>query len=233
MTVKNIAKEYDCLRKEVEDCKQKIVAYAATDSKVKALYKGCQILFSPLIHQPKVLLIGLNPGAGFFNENNAEPVDKLEPQPVLEYTLKDEYGDYYHNYALAKETRYIFEKAGKLDYLDEAVKTNFLYFSTTNQTDCWALLWSLQEGLGINLDHLANEWTTRLITMVEPQLIVCEGAEAFMRVNNLLSTNKVEPVWIEDSYAERVINDVQLIGYKRRYSNILNKDGLASFLSQI
>ncbi len=43
----------------------KILEAANANPQIKELYKGCQLLYSPLIHKPKFLLIGFNPGGGY------------------------------------------------------------------------------------------------------------------------------------------------------------------------
>ncbi|GGW80003.1 hypothetical protein [Salegentibacter mishustinae] len=46
---------------------QQIVGLAKENPEIQSLYKGCQLLFSPLLERPKILLIGYNPGGGYFN----------------------------------------------------------------------------------------------------------------------------------------------------------------------
>src|SRR5690606_25915377 len=65
---------------------KQILTAAENDAEIKSLYKGCQILFSPLIYKPKILLIGFNPGGGYF-KYNGEVAEIFEPMPGMEYYL--------------------------------------------------------------------------------------------------------------------------------------------------
>jgi len=48
---------------------KQILIAAEGNAEIKSLYKGCQLLFSPLIQKPKILLIGFNPGGGYFKHH--------------------------------------------------------------------------------------------------------------------------------------------------------------------
>ncbi|MGA9589984.1 MAG: hypothetical protein WBV11_09165, partial [Salegentibacter sp.] len=65
---------------------QQIVGLAKEDPEIHSLYKGGQLLFSPLIEQPQILLIGFNPGGGYYNWHG-KIVEKFEPMQALEYYL--------------------------------------------------------------------------------------------------------------------------------------------------
>lgn len=43
-----------------------IVEAAKENPEIQSLYKGCHVLFSPLIHRPKIPLIGFNPDGGYY-----------------------------------------------------------------------------------------------------------------------------------------------------------------------
>lgn len=62
-----IDQDYQTLKREIEA----FVEDFRTDENISRMvdkhYKGIQVLFSPLIYKPKVMFIGINPGAGFFN----------------------------------------------------------------------------------------------------------------------------------------------------------------------
>ena len=64
---------------------QQILAAAGKNSEIRTLYKGCQLLFSPLIERPKILLIGFNPGGGYFNWHG-KIVEEFEPMKAWNIT---------------------------------------------------------------------------------------------------------------------------------------------------
>jgi hypothetical protein len=95
-------------------------------------YKGIQILLSRLIYKPKFMFIGINPGAGFYNDKG-EKVKRLSPLKHMEYIGLD--------YKLATETRELLRLAGiPNSELNNSVKTNYYFLSTTNANDLFSLL---------------------------------------------------------------------------------------------
>ena len=50
------------LKKDVKSFAKKIVKIAKTDEKVRDLYKGTKIFFSPVVKNPKFMFLGINPG---------------------------------------------------------------------------------------------------------------------------------------------------------------------------
>jgi len=69
---------FENLQKEVIEVNEKILSLCEQNPKIKELYKGCQIYFSPLIKNPDLMLIGINPGSGFYKANRTI-VQKFEP----------------------------------------------------------------------------------------------------------------------------------------------------------
>ena len=62
---KNLVKEVENFIDEVERCDE------VQKSRVK-YYKGAQILYSALHKNPKYMFIGINPGNGYFKQNNGK-----------------------------------------------------------------------------------------------------------------------------------------------------------------
>jgi hypothetical protein len=46
---------------------QKIVGLAKENPEIQSLYKGCQLLFGPILQRPNILLIGFNLETGYNN----------------------------------------------------------------------------------------------------------------------------------------------------------------------
>ncbi len=96
---------------------QQILEAAKKDPEIKSLYKGCQLLFSPLLTRPKILLIGFNPGGGYYNWHR-KIVEEFQPMQALEY--------YLNIHPLAEQTKSLFRQAGREEDLQyHTVKTNF------------------------------------------------------------------------------------------------------------
>ena len=210
---------YDKLKLEIEDFHSKILEPINSDEDISNLYKGWKVFYSPLIFRPDILFIGINPGNGE-DGLDCEHYDKGE----LEYLT--------YNYTLANETKTVFEMAGKSELLYNSVKTNYYYIATTEKNDIFKITDFLGRGdkekLGEQLLLKAREWTMKLIEMIEPKIIICEGKEAFFNLTDLFisgisMTENVEETFIEDL-------GIKVIGYKRRRSYIIDKDGLSKVL---
>ena len=63
--MKDLLPNYSVVAEEIRYYHTLILQESNQNSRIKDLYKGCQVLFSPLLHQPKYLLIGFNPGGGY------------------------------------------------------------------------------------------------------------------------------------------------------------------------
>ncbi len=191
-----------------------------------AEYKGVHILFSNLIHQPKVLFVGINPGHGFFNHNNDTRVEKYEPIEKLEYV------DSRYDYTLSEETKKMFEIADCMNVLQHSsVKTNCCFFSTNNEKELTDLLNKIMHNGRPNIYREVEAWTKRIIEMVEPEIIVCEGKSAFNKVASHIVEGK--KTWF-DGYGYYVAsNGIHVIGYERSYSNILDKEKVAAKIKEL
>lgn len=222
--MKHMITQYNQLKSEVCIYQDQINNLASNDEQIASIYKGCQILYSPLIEQTEILFIGINPGGGY-EERNGHPVNKLDPQVMLEYLDPKE------SYQLLRETCKVFESAGKMNLLHSAVKTNHCYFATKSADDLKMLIHKLNLA-GLNPNQKFDEWTFRLIDMIKPKIIICEGVNAFEKICRVLSINSSNAVWGEDACTLLVKDNYKLVGYYRRLSNISNKDALSDLLSK-
>ena len=106
---------------------QQIVGLAKENPEIQSLYKGCQLLFSPLIQRPKILLIRFNPGGRYYKLHN-KIVEEFQPLQALEYCL--------NTHPLAEQTKSLFRQAGREEDLQHyTVKTNFYYWVKDNVAD--------------------------------------------------------------------------------------------------
>ena len=150
---------------------QQIVGLAKENPEIQSLYKGCQLLFSPLLQRPKILLIGFNPGGGYYNWHG-KIVEEFQPMKALEY--------YLNTHPLAEQTKSLFRQAGREEDLQHyTVKTNFYYWATDNVADFKRLLKLLPEEFSRKIFHMARVWTKQFIDDIQPEIIIAEGFKAF------------------------------------------------------
>jgi hypothetical protein len=214
-------KTFKILSEEVENF---VIEYANILEE-SGVFKGTQILFSNLIYKPKFLFIGINPGPGYFNHNNGEKVKRYIPLEKLEYI------DENYDYTLAEESKDLFEKANCLNLLSNAMKTNCCFFSTTNEPELTILLKKIMHNGRPNIYREVEAWTKRIIEMVEPEIIICEGKSAFNKVaEKIFDQNKT---W-DDGYGYfKSNNNIHVLGYERSYSNIVDKGKVAIQLEEL
>ena len=87
--------EYQKLKSEVDTYMDKVYAALEKNEEMFAICKGWRIMYSPLIVNPTIMFIGINPGAGW------EGID-LDHHDKIHL----EYLDW--NYRLAKDTKDVF-----------------------------------------------------------------------------------------------------------------------------
>tara|TARA_B100001146_G_scaffold222262_1_gene234332 strand:- start:821 stop:1474 length:654 start_codon:yes stop_codon:yes gene_type:complete len=213
----SLPKEYLELKKEVEIYHSEFQSDLQTKSKTDKYFKGIQILFSPLTIKPKIMFIGINPGAGYFNSNN-KLVKRLSPLKKMEYS--------YGEYRLAKQTRKLFERADLTkEDLKNAVKSNCFFFATKNEKELRQFLSHLKP---TKVYNKSKKWIDDLVRIVQPKLIICEGKSAFDR----FVKNKDCEISIENDVFFTDWNDIKIVGYKRNFSNILGIDNVAKKIKE-
>lgn len=180
-------------------------------------YKGIQVFLSPLIHKPKFMFIGINPGAGFYN-CKGKRVKRLSPLEHMEYIGLD--------YKLATETRELLRLAGIANSeLNNSVKTNYYFLSTTNANDLFSLLSHLKK---YKVCNESKKWINKLIDIIEPEFIICEGKTVF---DKLTKDRDCKVSEIDNVYYTE-FGKIKGLGYKRIFSNILNKEIVANVLKE-
>lgn len=186
---------------------------------VAKYYKGIQILYSRLIANPKVMFVGINPGAGYFNENK-QVVKRFSPMNYHEY--------YKGGYRLAKQTRKLFQLANlPLSDIVNSVKSNNFFIATRSEDELYKLLSHLKKE---KVYYHSAQWIDELIGYVNPQIIICEGKSAFDR---LTKNKECTSVSNSEFYHYAQWNNKHILGYNRRFSYILHKEKVAEKLREI
>lgn len=216
----NLNNEYKAISEEVKD-------FVTTHNGILTSfpnYKGVQILYSELKHKPKFMFIGINPGAGYYKKygQNVEKYDAAEGLEYIEET-----------YTLGEETKHLFDLAGCFNDLFGAVKTNWTFLATPNSGNLDHLLTSLLNEHKINLYTTSDSWVKRLIEIVQPEIILCEGKKAFDRITwNVLGSRETNP-FNEVGYRQTELCK-HVIGYKRNpFGRIENKEAVAQKIREV
>jgi len=108
--------------------------------------------------------------------------------------------------------------------LKNNVKTNCFFFATKNQKELNQMLSHLKFK---DVYSKSARWTDDLVTLVKPEIIICEGKSAFERFiknKNIFSQMNSENV-LYTTYG-----DIKVIGYKRNFSNISHIEEVATVL---
>jgi hypothetical protein len=210
--------KYAALKAEIAIVQNQIRDAIKPGSVEDSLYKGFIIWFSKLSYKPPFLFIGLNPGAGYYNDTGVKYRDSdLDPSEVFEYL------SYHH--CLANETIQVFKDANRLGELEKSVKFNIHYLVTSNQKDLFALQGILLDKYNINMYAKAKDWTMRLIDIIEPECIICEGAYP---ANKLAYYYDQKIGWKNHVCQFTINNEIPVLAYKRLFSRIINKKELAN-----
>ena len=203
---------------------QQILTAGRNNSEIKSLYKGCQLLFSPLLHQPKILLIGFNPGGGYYKWHG-KIAEEFQPMQALEY--------YLNTHSLAEQTKSLFRQAGmEEDLQHHTVKTNFYYWATDNVADFNRLLKLLPQELSNKIFHFSRVWTKQLIDMLQPELIIAEGFKTFDEVA-VLFPQKSEILKEDTLKSFDTSGGIKVLGYKRNQGSIIGKEKITKAINHI
>ena len=198
-----------------------ILSLAEDHPEIHSLYKGCQLLFSPLIEQPKILLIGFNPGGGYF-KHHGFIAENFKPMQALEY--------YLNKHSLGEQTKDLFRMAGReSDLRDNTVKTNFYFWATDNVADFNKLLKLLPADLSRRIFHQARAWTKQLIDGMQPEMIIAEGFKAYEEIA-VLFPHKLQEENLESVRSFMTQEGLLVLGYKRNKGSIVGKEGIVEAL---
>lgn len=215
------------LNTEIKSFIDKIEPIIKQDETLKELRLGWRIWYSKFIERPKFLFIGINPGdcGGNFED--------FTESEMLEYINPDE-----NNYTLAKETQCVFDSLNAINLLQESAKINYYFIKTKGTGELNDFLNRLHfVNFEIWQQFISNsaKWTQDLINLMNPKSIICEGKTTYDNINDNLFLGEKD--WLEVKpwngsvgAFQRSRDNLVLLGYKRTYSNITNKEELADYI---
>jgi len=218
--MRNLYTEYAIIKSEIHQLIGEFYELSDENEEINDLCFGWRVFFSPLIYNPDILFIGINPGDGL------ETIDlEHEDKTRLEYLN--------FNYPLARETKKVFEISNRLHLLQNSVKTNYYYLSTSNETSLYRLTDLMGSASTSSLRERffekSKEWTKKLLISINPKLVICEGKTSFVNTLNCLDKN----IQMNFDCQLEHYNGIPIIGYKRYKSRIIDKNSLSQMLNKL
>lgn len=217
------------LEKDARYIDLKLTELCESDDEIRNLYRGTSLWFSPIVENPKIMFLGINPGAGYYNNNNQTLCHFFEPLKIMEYVDEEQ------SYQLKWEWQYIFGEKGlnRLDILANSVKTNFCYLATEDEVALKKLFTQIRGKLNIAPYEVFGNWTRQVVQQINPKLLIFEGKEAL----NLLKDWSFKNEYTEEvSFKEMQkghIGDIKVLQVSRVFSTLKNADAIISEIGKI
>lgn len=217
-------KKYNKIKNDVQEFIDKFNSVTKDDVIVEEFLQGWRILYSNIIEDCKVLLVGINPGSG---EDIGTRNYELDPLESLEYLDNRR-----NNYSLANLVKTIFLKAELFDVLENsAMKINTKFYATYGVNEIKGFEKHLAEHFKEIYSELMEKnekWITKLVNIVNPKIVIAEGWEAFHFLDDKIFTNENKE-WICIKPWNNVVgvwkrNDgLIFFGFTRRRGNFENE----------
>lgn len=202
--------------------------------------KGWKVWYSNIVESPDFLFIGINPNnvqddIEYFG-NSGLDIDglqvHLEPDEDIRYNSDTDW-------PLSVFTREVFQTAEIS--LSHNVKINYYYLGTDNVKTLDRLNESKYIGETLNAEFRdkSAEWTRKIIELIKPKIIICEGIESFKAVVNDALKPQKDKIEIEinsGNIRKATFKNIPIIGYSRvqNASETTNiKEEFTKLLSQI
>ncbi len=217
------------LTQQAKDIDKKLNELYKTDAEIQALYRGASLWYSPIVENPEVMFLGINPGAGFYNNNNNQLCHFFEPLKIMEYT------DPKQDYQLKWEWMYIFGEKGlnRLDVLSKSVKTNFCYLATEDEAALKKLFTQIRGKLNIAPYEVFGNWTRQVVQQIHPKLLICEGKLALEFLRDWSFKNEYKEIESAADLRKGQIGDIKVLQVSRARSTLKNADGIISEIGKL
>ena len=214
---------------QAKDIDKKLNELYKTDVEIQALYRGTSLRYSPIVENPEVMFLGINPGAGFYNNNNHQLCHFFEPLKIMEYT------DPKQDYQLKWEWMYVFGEKGlnRLDVLSKSVKTNFCYLATEDEAALKRLFTQIRGKLNIAPYEIFGNWTRQIIQQITPKLLICEGKDALEFLKTWSFKNEYKDEAPVNGLKKGTIGNIKVLQVSRTYSTLKNADSIISEIGKL
>ncbi|WP_439506240.1 hypothetical protein [Sediminibacterium sp.] len=181
--------------------------------------KGWKVWYSNIIEHPNCLFIGINPNnvpedIEYFGSPALE-IDGLKIQLESDEDIRYNSDE---NWSLSVFTREVFQNVGLP--LSHNVKINYYYLGTDNVKTLDSLNENKYIGETLNAEFRdkSAEWTRKIVELIKPKIIICEGIESFNAVvNDALKPHK-DKIKIEinsGNIRKATFENIPIIGYSR------------------
>ena len=214
---------------QAKDIDKKLNELYKTDVEIQALYRGTSLWYSPIVENPEIMFLGINPGAGFYNNNNHQLCHFFEPLKIMEYT------DPKQDYQLKWEWMYVFGEKGlnRLDVLSKSVKTNFCYLATEDEAALKKLFTQIRGKLNIAPYEIFGNWTRQIIQQINPKLLICEGKDALEFLKTWSFKNEYKDEAPVNGLKKGSIGNIKVLQVSRTYSTLKNADSIISEIGKL
>ena len=214
---------------QAKDIDKKLNELYKTDAEIQALYRGTSLWYSPIVENPEVMFLGINPGAGFYNNNNHQLCHFFEPLKIMEYV------DETQSYQLKWEWNYVFGEKGlnRLDVLSKSVKTNFCYLATEDEAALKKLFTQIRGKLNIAPYEVFGNWTRQVVQQIHPKLLICEGKDALEFLRDWSFKNEYKEIENAADLRKGQIGDIKVLQVSRTYSTLKNADGIINEIGKL
>lgn len=208
------------LTQQAKEIDAKLNELYKTDSEIRALYRGTSLWYSSIVENPEVMFLGINPGAGFYNNNNQTLCHFFEPLKIMEYV------DESQSYQLKWEWHYVFGERGlnRMDLLEKSVKTNFCYLATEDEKKLERLFTQIRGKLDIAPYEVFGNWTRQVVQEINPKLLICEGAKALEWMARWSFKDEYKSELKNDYMEKGRIGNIQVLRFNRVFSTFKNID---------
>jgi hypothetical protein len=206
------------LQREVRALHAEILAECGRNSALKEIYKGCQIYYNKLYPQQDIMLLGINPGGGFWRANR-QLAERFEP-------IVDE------NFDLAVEVKSVFQELGKPGLYEKSFRTNCYFFATDSESKLKQFLQLLPKQLRAELDIKSRQWIKIMVTQASPKIIICEGISAYHR---LLSAFYPDREIVEEGPYTKIarLGGKPVLAFKRMYCYFYSTASKKDFIDKL
>lgn len=217
------------LTEEAKSIDSKLTALYEKDEEIRNLFRGTSLWYSPIVENPDVMFLGINPGAGFFNNNNNRLCHFFEPLKVMEYI------DDSQSYQLKWEWNYVFGEKGlnRKDVLEKSVKTNFCYLATEDEAALKKLFTQIRGKLDIAPYEVFGNWTRQVVQQIHPKLLICEGKDALEFLKDWSFKNEYKEIENAADLRKGQLGNTKVLQVSRTYSTLKNADGIIASIGEI
>jgi hypothetical protein len=206
------------LQNEVKAVHKKILAECKQNDALKELYKGCQIYYNKLYPKQDIMLLGINPGSGYWRANH-KPVEEFEP-------FVDEKFD------LAVEVKSVFQKLDKPALYEKSFRTNCYFFATDNESKLKQLLKLVSKELRAEIDIKSRQWIKTMVAEASPKIIICQGIAAYHRLLSIFYPGREV---IEDGNYTKIAkaDGMIVLAFKRMYCYFYSTESKEDFTRKL